>query len=231
MPGRAPSPSRRFATIGLVAAAKLTDSPTIRRLAKQAEARDDVGPAATALRYLRPDAEHVGIVVRVDHPDGAAGEESADERVWVAWLLQMQGDEGRFMVMMVNARSELSETQDVEVTDDLADMALEFAREEHGDLDFEMQPRPHGLRLVRLVSGDPGLCVRCRTSEPAVTGGNLLLAPEGPVCAGCLNLTEQIAWGEAAIAALRNAGAHAEQIAAVEREVAELRAQADAGPS
>ncbi len=214
-----------------MASAKLTDSPTIRRLAEQAEARDDVGPAADALRHLSPDAEHVGIVVRVDDPDGAAGQDSADERVWVVWLLQMQGDEGRFMVMMVNARSELAEAQDVEVTDDLADMALEFAREEHGDLEFEMQPRPHGLRLVRLVSGDPGLCVRCRTSKPAVAGGNLLLAPEGPVCAGCLNLAEQITWGEAAIAALRNAGAHAEQIAAVEREVADLRAQAEAGPS
>ena len=208
-----------------MASAKLTDSPTIRRLGKQAESRDDPGPASDALHLLSPDAQHLGIVVRVEDDDGATA------RVWIVWFLQMQGDEGRLMVMMVNTVSELAEAQEVEVTDEIADMALEFAREAYAALKFAAQPRPHGLRLVSLAAGDPGLCVRCRTSEPATAGGNLLLAPEGPVCAGCLNLSEQITWGEAAIAALRSAGAHAEQIAAVEREVAELRAQADAGPA
>ena len=214
-----------------MAAAKLTDGPTLRRLGERAESRDDPGPASDALDLLSPDAEHVGIVVRVDEDDGATAQDSGEARVWVVWLLQMQGDEGRLMVMMVNTVSELSDVPEVEVTDEVADMAVEFAREEHGPLGFAVQPRSHGLRLVSLAAGEPGLCVRCRTSAPAVAGGNLLLAPEGPVCAGCLNLSEQITWGEAAIAALRNAGAHAEQIAAVEREVAELRAQADAGPS
>ena len=214
-----------------MAAAKLTTSETIRELAVRAEARDDPGPASEALRYLAPDAEHIGVVVRVEDEDATATQPAGDARAWVVWLLRMEGDGGRFMVLMVNAVSEISGIQDVEVTDEMAEMALEFAREEHGDLEFAVQRQAGGLRLVALVAGDPGLCVRCRTAEPAVAVGSLLLAPEGPVCAGCLNLAEQITWGEAALAALRKAGAHDEQIAAVEREVAELRAQVDAGPT
>ncbi len=213
-----------------MATAKLTDSQNIRTLAQRAEARDDPGPASHALRYLAKDAEHVGVVVRVEHADGL-GEPTGAARVWVVWLLQIKGDDGRFMVMMVSGLEEISDMRDVEVTDEVADMALDFAREDNEHVEFAVQQRAQGLRLVEPVAGDPGLCVRCRIAEPAVTGGNLLLAPEGPVCGGCLNLTEQITWGEAALEALRKAGAHAEQITAVEGEVAELRAQAEAGPT
>lgn len=218
--------SEGSATIAGMAAAKLADSRRIRDLGVRAEARDDPGPAAEALRHLVQDGEHVGIVVRVDDEDGPDG-----ARAWVVWVLQMSGDDGRFMVMMVSGLAELSDMQDVEVTDALAEMALEFAREEHECMEFTVAPRAQGLRLVSLVAGEPGLCVRCRISEPAVTDGNVLLAPEGPVCSGCLNLAEQITWAEAALAALRKAGAHDEQIASVEQEVAELRAQLDAGPA
>lgn len=214
-----------------MATAKLADSQTIRQLGVRAEERDDPGPASDALRYLAQDGEHIGIVVRVDDGDGIAAEASDAPHAWVVWLLQIKGDDGRFMVMMVSGLGEISDMQDVEVTDEVADMALEFAREEYGEIEFNVQPRAEGLRLVSLVAGEPGLCVRCRTAEPAVTDGNVLLAPEGPVCQGCLNLTEQITWGEAALAALRKAGAHADQIEAVEREVAELRAQIKAGPA
>ncbi len=213
-----------------MATAKLTDSQTIRELGRRAEARDDPGPASDALRYLAQDAEHVGIVVRVEHDNGL-GEPAAEARAWVVWLLQIKGDDGRFMVMMVSGLEEMSDMRDVEVTDEVADMALDFAREDNEQVEFTVQPRAQGLRLVEPVAGEPGLCVRCRSSEPAVTGGNLLLAPEGPVCGGCLNLTEQITWGEAALEALRKAGAHAEQITAVEGEVSALRAQAEAGPT
>lgn len=209
-----------------MATAKLAGSGKVRELGVRAEGRDDIGPAAEALRYLAPDGEHIGIVVRVEDED-----EAGQGQAWVVWVLQMSGDDGRFMVMMVSGLAELSDLQDVEVTDAVADMALEFAREEHGGIDFNVQLRAQGLRLVSLVAGEPGLCVRCRTSEPAVTDGNVLLAPEGPVCPGCLNLAEQITWGEAALAALRKAGAHDEQIASVEQEVAELRDQLDAGPT
>jgi hypothetical protein len=214
-----------------VAAAKLADSRKIKELAARAEARGDPGPASKALRYLAQDGEHIGIVVRVEDEDGAPAQAVADARAWLVWLLQIKGDDGRFMVLMVSGVGELSGMRDVEVTDEFANVALEFAREDHVDLEFDVQGRAQGLRLVSLVAGEPGLCVRCRTSPPAVTDEHVLLAPEGPVCAGCLNLTEQITWGEAALAALRKAGAHDDQIAAVEREVAELRAQLDAGPT
>jgi hypothetical protein len=212
-----------------MATAKLADSPTIRRLGQGAEARDDPGPAADTLRHLPDGVNHVGIVVRLEEPEATDAAEG-DTRAWVVWLLQLPGDEGRYMVMIVSTLPEMSGLADVEVTDELADMALEFAREEFAGIEFAVQPGSRGLRLVSLASGRPGLCVRCRTAQPASAVGYLLVAPEGPVCAGCLNLAEQITWGEAALEALRSAGAHAEQIAAVEREVADLRAQVDAGP-
>jgi hypothetical protein len=217
-----------------MATAKLADSPTIRRLGQGAEARDDPGPSADTLRHLADGAKHVGVVLRLEEPDTgetAGADAGGDTRAWVVWLLQLPGDEGRYMVMIVSTLTEMSGLEEVEVTDELADMALEFAREEFGGTEFAVQPGPGGLRLVSLAAGRPGLCVRCRTAEPATAVGYLLVAPEGPVCAGCLNLGEQITWGEAALEALRRAGAHAEQIAAVEREVAALRAQVDAGPA
>lgn len=213
-----------------MAAAKLTNSETIRRLSLRAQALGDPGPGDEAMLYLADGADHIGVVVRVDDEDGVPAEMVKNARTWIVWLLQMRGDDGRYMAVMVNRADDLAQMQDVEVTDEIAETAVEFARECFEDLEFEVQ-KAKGLRLVSLVSGEPGLCVRCKTNEPAVSDGNLLLAPEGPVCAGCLNLTEQLSWGEAALAALRKAGGNPEQIAEMESQLASLRAEMRAGPS
>jgi hypothetical protein len=212
-----------------MAAARLADSDTMRRLAELSRSREDPAPDDEALAYLAEDGQHIGVVVRGEGDPNVPSLVRKDARTWVVWLLQLRGDDGRFLVVGVSRLGELAELEDVEVTDEVAETALEFARERHPDVEFEIQ-RAKGLRLVSLVSGEPGLCVRCRTNEPAVSEGNLLLAPEGPVCAGCLNLTEQLAWGEAALAALRRAGGSDAQIAEMERELEDLRAEAHGGP-
>lgn len=212
-----------------MAAAKLADSDTIRRLSALAQSRDDPAPGEDALRYLAPEGQHIGVVVREEGDPNLPAVVRKEARTWVVWLLQLRGDDGRFLSVMINELGQLAELPDVEVTDEVADTAVEFARECHADVEFAVE-RAKGLRLVSLVAGEPGLCVRCRTNEPAISDGNLLLAPEGPVCSGCLNLTEQIAWGEAALAALRRAGGSDAQVAEMERELSELRAQSRGGP-
>ena len=212
-----------------MAAAKLTSTQTIRRLGESAKASEDPGPGDEALALLDEEADHIGVIVREEGEDGAPSEMAKDARVWIVWLLKMRGDDGRYMVAMVNRIDELSDVQDVEVTDEIAGTAVEFARESFEGVEFDVR-RAKGLRLVSLVSGEPGLCVRCRTNEPAVTEGNLLLAPEGPVCSGCLNLSEQLSWGEAALAVLRRARASPEKILEVENQLKSLRAEMGAGP-
>lgn len=213
-----------------MAAAKLTDTETIRRLGMRAQALGDPGPDEEVMLFLADGADHIGVVVRVEDRDGIPCSMANDARAWIVWLLQMRSDDGRYMVVMVSRGDDLTQMQDVEVTDEIAGTAVEFARECFPDVQFNVE-KAKGLRLVSLVSGEPGLCVRCRTNQPAVTDGNLLLAPEGPVCAGCLNLTEQLSWGEAALAALRRAGGSPEQIAEIEDQLASLRAEMGAGPS
>jgi hypothetical protein len=214
-----------------MAAAKLTSTQTIRRLGQSAKASEDPAPGDEALLLLDEDADHIGVIVRIEDRDAAPSSELAeDTRVWIVWLLKMRGDDGRYMVAMVNRAGEMTEAQDVEVTDEIAETAVEFARECFEGVEFEIR-RAKGLRLVTLVSGEPGLCVRCRTNEPAMTEGNLLLAPEGPVCSGCLNLSEQLSWGEAALAVLRKARASPEKISEVESQLESLRAEKRAGPS
>ena len=213
-----------------MAAAKLTSTQTIRRLGQSAKAAGDPVPSDDALSLLDEEAEHVGVIVRVEGDDSGASQPVADARVWIVWILKMSGDDSRYMVTMVNRNGELTDMQEVEVTDEIATTAVEFARETFEGLSFEVR-RAKGLRLVSLVSGEPGLCVRCRTNEPAMTEGNLLLAPEGPVCSGCLNLGEQLSWGEAALAVLRRARASPEKISEVENQLKTLRAEMRAGPS
>ena len=209
-----------------MAAAKLTHSRAIRRLAERAEARGDAGPGNEALQFLAEDGQHIGVVVRMEDEDGLPAEGADGARAWVVWLLQMRGDEGRFMAVMASSASELSGMQDVEVTDEIADTAVELARERHGEIEVAVQ-RASGLRLGSLVTDEAGLCVGCRTNEPATTDENVLLAPEGPVCAGCLSLTERLTWAEAVTAALRKAGGTADQIKGMERQLASLRAEID----
>ena len=213
-----------------MAAAKLTSTQTIRRLGQSAKAAGDPVPSDDALSLLDEEAEHVGVIVRVEGDDGGASQPVADARVWIVWILKMSGDDSRYMVTMVNRNAELTDVQEVEVTDEIATTAVEFARETFEGLTFEIR-RAKGLRLVSLVSGEPGLCVRCRTNEPAMTEGNLLLAPEGPVCSDCLNLGEQLSWGEAALAVLRRARASPDKILEVENQLKTLRAEMRAGPS
>ena len=212
-----------------MAAARLTGTYTIRRLAESAKATEDPAPNDDALSLLDEEADHVGVIVRVEDESGAASAMTDEARLWIVWILKMRGDDSRYMVPMVNRASELIELKEVEVTDEIAATAVEFARECYADREFEMR-RAKGLRLVSLVSGEPGLCVRCRTNEPAMTEGNLLLAPEGPVCSGCLNLSEQLSWGEAALAVLRRARASPDKIQEVENQLKSLRAEKEAGP-
>lgn len=212
-----------------MAAAKLAGTETIRRLGESAKASEDPVPSEEALALLDEEAEHVGVIVRVEGPASEAPPEG-DTRVWVVWVLKMQGEDSHYMVTMTNRAAELNEVPDVEVTDDLANTAVDFARECYEGIGFEVR-RAKGLRLVSLVSGEPGLCVRCRSNEPAMTEGNLLLAPEGPVCSGCLNLTEQLSWGEAALAVLRRAHASPEKIQEVEKQLETLREELKGGPS
>jgi len=212
-----------------MAAAKLTDTQTIRRLGQSAKASDDPAPGDQALSLLDEESDHIGVIVRVESEDGEPSEMVENARVWIVWLLKMRGDDGRYMVAMVSRVDEMTDMQDVEVTDEIATTAVEFARECFEDVNFGIR-RARGLRLVSLVSGEPGLCVRCRTNEPAVTEGNLLLAPEGPVCSGCLNLSEQLSWGEAALAVLRRARASPDKILEVENQLESLRAEMRAGP-
>ena len=211
-----------------MAAAKLTSTQTIRRLGQSAKAAGDPVPSDEALSLLDEEAQHVGVIVRVEGDDG--GQVPPAARVWIVWILKMSGDDSRYMVTMVNRNAELTDMQEVEVTDEIATTAVEFARETFEGISFEIR-RAKGLRLVSLVSGEPGLCVRCRTNEPAMTEGNLLLAPEGPVCSGCLNLGEQLSWGEAALAVLRRARASPDKILEVENQLKTLRAELRAGPS
>ncbi len=213
-----------------MAAAKLADTEKIRALAMAAQGREEPAPGEAALRYLEVEGQHIGVVVRQEGDPNVPTVVRSDERTWVVWLLHLRGDDGRFMVVMVNRLGELTGLQDVEVTDEIANTAVEFAREHHPDTEFAVQ-HAKGLRLVKPVSGDPGVCVRCRTNEPAVSDGNLLLAPEGPVCAGCLNLGEQLSWGEAALAVLRRARASRDKIEELENQLRSLRAEMRAGPS
>lgn len=213
-----------------MAAGRLANTQTIRRLGYSAKASDAPAPSDEVLSLLDEDVDHIGVIVRVEDQDGAQSQMTDDARVWIVWLLKMSGDEGHYMVTMVNRFAEMGQVQEVEVTDEIAGTAVEFARECFEGVTFEVR-RAKGLRLVSLVSGEPGLCVRCRTNEPAMTEGNLLLAPEGPVCAGCLNLTEQLSWGEAALAVLRRAHASPEKIREVENQLKSLRADLRAGPS
>ncbi len=213
-----------------MAAGRLTGTHTIRLLAQSAKASEDPVPNDDVLALLDEEAEHIGVIVRVEGADGAPSAMTDDSRVWIVWVLKIRGDDSRYMVTMVNRAAELAKLKEVEVTDEVAATAVEFARECFEDLDFEIR-RAKGLRLVSLASGEPGLCVRCRTNEPAMTEGNLLLAPEGPVCSGCLNLGEQLSWGEAALAVLRRAGASPDKIREVEDQLKSLRAEMRAGPS
>ena len=213
-----------------MAAGRLTGTHTIRLLAESAKAAEDPVPNDDVLALLDEEAEHIGVIVRVEGADGVPSAMTDDSRVWIVWVLKLRGDDSRYMVTMVNRAAELTKLKEVEVTDEVAATAVEFARECFEGLDFEVR-RAKGLRLVSLVSGEPGLCVRCRTNEPAMTEGNLLLAPEGPVCSGCLNLGEQLSWGEAALAVLRRAGASPDKIREVEDQLKSLRAEMRAGPS
>jgi hypothetical protein len=213
-----------------MAAAKLANSKTIRGLIERAETRGDRFPAPEALPLLPERGEHIGVVVRVEDPATLPADAAGLARAWVVWLLQLTGDEGRYMVVMVSALTEVNDLPDVEVTDDIAGMAVEFARETHADMAFKIHAPTSGLRLVRVVSGQPGLCVRCKNNAPAVTEDKLLMAPEGPVCAGCLNQNEQLKWSEAALTVLRNAGASRERINEVEQKIAELRGRPSSGP-
>ena len=212
-----------------MAAARLTSTETIRRLGESARAAGDPVPSDEALALLDEDAEHIGVIVRVDGDEEGGSRLGEGARLWIVWILKMSGDDSRYMVTMVNRDDELTDVQEVEVTDEIATTAVEFARECFEGVEFEIR-RAKGLRLVSLVSGEPGLCVRCRTNEPAMTEGNLLLAPEGPVCSGCLNLSEQLSWGEAALAVLRRAGASPDKIREVEGQLKSLRAEMQAGP-
>lgn len=213
-----------------MAAAKLTTSERIRRLGESAKAAQEPGPGDEALSLLDEEADHIGVIVRVEGEDGSSSEIPADARAWIVWLLKLRGDDGRYMVTMVSALDQTSDLTDVEVTDEIANTAVEFARECFEGVEFGIR-RAKGLRLVSLVSGEPGLCVRCRTNEPAMTEGNLLLAPEGPVCSGCLNLSEQLSWGEAALAVLRRARATPEKIREVEEQLEGLRRELRGGPA
>lgn len=212
-----------------MAAGKLTSTQTIKRLGASAKAAGDPVPSDEALSLLDEEADHIGVLVRVEGDDDGGTQLAADARVWIVWILKMSGDDSRYMVTMVNRSDELTDMQEVEVTDEIATTAVEFARETFEGVEFEIR-RAKGLRLVSLVSGEPGLCVRCRTNEPAMTEGNLLLAPEGPVCSGCLNLGEQLSWGEAALAVLRKARASPDKILEVENHIKSLRAEMQAGP-
>jgi hypothetical protein len=51
------------------------------------------------------------------------------------------------------------------------------------------------------------------------------------VCSGCLNLSEQLSWGEAALEVLKRAQAEPEKIQEVENQLKALRAEMKAGPS
>ena len=212
-----------------MAAGKLTNTQTIRRLGKSAHASDEPAPNDDVLHLLDEEAEHIGVIVRVEGADGVPAPMERNSRVWTVWVLKMRGDDSRYMVTMVNRAHELTGLQDVEVTDEIATTAVEFAGECFEGVEFGVR-RAKGLRLVSLVSGEPGVCVRCRTNEPAMTEGNLLLAPEGPVCSGCLNLSEQLSWGEAALAVLRKARASPDKILEVENQLESLRAEMRAGP-
>lgn len=213
-----------------MAAAKLTSSDTIRRLAQRAKAAEAAAPSDEVLALLDGEADHVGVIVRVEGEEGTASELKKGARVWIVWVLKLAGDDSRYMVTMANKFDDLGEMQEVEVTDEIANTAVEFASEAFEGVEFEIR-RAKGLRLVSLVSGEPGLCVRCRTNEPAMTEGNLLLAPEGPVCSGCLNLAEQLSWGESALAVLKKARANPDKIIEVENQLKALREQMDTGPS
>lgn len=206
-----------------MAAAKLANSRSLMSLIERAETRGDHFPAPEALPLLPERGEHIGVIVRTEDPSELPAEAEALARAWVVWLLQLQGDEGRYMVMMVSSLTEVDDLPDVEVTDEVAGMAVEFARETHGHLEFKIQSPTSGLRLVRVVSGQPGLCVRCKNNAPAVIEDKLLMSAAGPVCAGCLNVPEQLRWSEAALGVLKNAGASRERIAEVEQRIAELR--------
>ena len=212
-----------------MAAAKLTTTQTIRRLGGSAKAAGDPVPSDEALSLLDEEAEHIGVIVRVEGDDDGGSQLPEDARVWIVWILKMSGDDSRYMITMVNRNDQLTDMQEVEVDDEIATTAVEFARECFEGVEFEVR-RAKGLRLVSLASGEPGLCVRCRTNEPAMTEGNLLLAPEGPVCSGCLNLSEQLSWGEAALAVLRRARASPDKILEVENHLKTLRAELRAGP-
>lgn len=212
-----------------MAAGRLTSTKTIRRLGESAKAAGNPVPSDEALSLLDEEAEHVGVIARVEGDEEGGSQLAEDARVWIVWILKMTGDDSRYMVTMVNRNDELTDVQEVEVTDEIATTAVEFAREAFEGITFEIR-RAKGLRLVSLVSGEPGLCVRCRTNEPAMTEGNLLLAPEGPVCSGCLNLGEQLSWGEAALAVLRRARASPDKILEVENQLKSLRAELQAGP-
>ena len=213
-----------------MAAAKLTSSDTIRRLGQRAKAAEAAAPSDEVLALLDDDAEHVGVIVRVEREDGTPADLGKGARVWIVWVLKLADEDSRYMVTMANRFEELGDMQEVEVTDEIAGAAVEFASETFESVDFEIR-RAKGLRLVSLVSGEPGLCVRCRTNEPAMTEGNLLLAPEGPVCSGCLNLAEQLSWGESALAILRKARASPDKIIEVENQLKALREQRGTGPS
>lgn len=213
-----------------MAGAKLANSTTIRNLIQRSETRGERFPAPEALGLLPERGEHIGVVVRVEDPATLPAEAAGLARAWVVWLLQLTGDDGRYMVVIVSAVTEVDDLPDVEVTDDVAAMAIQFARETHPEMDFTIGSPTAGLRLVRIVSGKPGLCVRCKNNAPAVTEDKLLMAPEGPVCAGCLNVPEQLKWSEAALTVLRNSGATHEKIKEVERQIAELRGRPSSGP-
>ncbi len=212
-----------------MAAAKLTSTETIRRLGQSAKASDDPAPSDEVLSLLDEDADHIGVIVRVEGEDGDPSPKAEDARAWIVWLLKLRGDDGRYMVTMVSGPDDTARLQEVEVTDEIAGTAVEFARECFEGVEFDVR-RAKGLRLVSLVSGEPGLCVRCKTNEPAMTEGNLLLAPEGPVCSGCLNLSEQLSWGEAALAVLRKARANPDKILEVENQLKSLREEMRGGP-
>lgn len=213
-----------------MAGAKLANSQSLMRLIERAETRGDHFPAPEAIPLLPERGEHIGVVVRMEDVTALPAEAAGLARAWVVWLLQLKGDEGRYMVVMVSAQTELHDLPDVEVTEEVAAMAVDFARETHEDMEFEIQSPTAGLRLVRVVSGQPGLCVRCKNNAPAVTEDKLLMAPEGPVCAGCLNTAEQLRWSEAALTVLQNAGASRERIQEVQKQIAELRGRPSSGP-
>src|SRR3712207_2911196 len=111
-----------------MAAARVTGSETIRLLAGSARASDHPAPSDEVLELLE-DTNHVGVIVRVEDENGAPSERLEDARAWLVWLLKLRGDDGRYMVTMVNGADELSRLQELEVTDEVATAAVEFARE------------------------------------------------------------------------------------------------------